>query len=171
MVGQLFRQAPARDRIKSELVILLKPTIVDCRRAAGHGAARDRRSRIEKLDALRPRQRRSDDVPGRTSACANRRSGITPGHAASSSPRRSHQEALNTLLVALRSGEGFIKITGEVGTGKTLLCRKLLAALEPERCVTAYMPNPYLEPRTLLLAVADELGVPYPRRRPTSTSC
>lgn len=38
----------------------------------------------------------------------------------------SHQEALNTLLVALQIGEGFIKVTGEVGTGKTLLCRKLL---------------------------------------------
>ena len=33
-----------------------------------------------------------------------------------------HQEALNTLLIGLNSGEGFIKITGEVGTGKTLLC-------------------------------------------------
>ncbi|NNG14570.1 MAG: AAA family ATPase, partial [Gammaproteobacteria bacterium] len=32
-----------------------------------------------------------------------------------------HQQAMNVLLVALRSGEGFIKITGEVGTGKTLL--------------------------------------------------
>ena len=34
----------------------------------------------------------------------------------------SHQEALNTLLVAVRSGEGFMKVIGEVGTGKTLLC-------------------------------------------------
>jgi len=33
-----------------------------------------------------------------------------------------HQEALNVLKVAIRSGEGFIKVTGEVGTGKTLLC-------------------------------------------------
>ena len=41
----------------------------------------------------------------------------------------SHQEALNTLLVALQMGEGFIKVTGEVGTGKTLLCRKLLREL------------------------------------------
>ena len=40
-----------------------------------------------------------------------------------------HQQALKVLLVALQSGEGLIKITGEVGTGKTLLCRKLLAAL------------------------------------------
>ena len=71
---------------------------------------------------------------------------------------RSHQEALNTLLVALNSGEGFIKITGEVGTGKTLLCRRLLQAL-PENAVSAYLPNPYLAPRTLLLALAEELGL------------
>jgi len=68
------------------------------------------------------------------------------------------QEALNTLLVAARTGEGFIKITGEVGTGKTLLCRKFMATLGPG-FVTAYIPNPYLEPRTLMLALADELGL------------
>ncbi|HEX8610489.1 MAG TPA: AAA family ATPase [Telluria sp.] len=66
------------------------------------------------------------------------------------------QEALNTLLVAARNGEGFIKITGEVGTGKTLLCRKFMATLGDD-FVTAYIPNPYLEPRTLMLALADEL--------------
>jgi MSHA biogenesis protein MshM len=71
---------------------------------------------------------------------------------------RSHQEALNTLLVALSSGEGFIKITGEVGTGKTLLCRRLLQAL-PEGSISAYLPNPYLAPRTLQLALAEELGL------------
>ncbi|MBI2276218.1 MAG: AAA family ATPase [Dechloromonas sp.] len=71
---------------------------------------------------------------------------------------RSHQEALNTLLIALASGEGFIKITGEVGTGKTLLCRRLLQAL-PAGSVSAYLPNPYLAPRTLQLALAEELGL------------
>jgi MSHA biogenesis protein MshM len=70
----------------------------------------------------------------------------------------SHQEALNTLLVAVKNGEGFIKITGEVGTGKTLLCRRFLATLGPG-FVSAYIPNPYLEPRALLLALADELRV------------
>ena len=70
------------------------------------------------------------------------------------------QEALNTLLVAARTGEGFIKITGEVGTGKTLLCRKFMATLGPE-FVTAYIPNPYLEPRSLMLALADELDIAY----------
>lgn len=92
----------------------------------------------------------------------------------------SYQEALNTLLVSARNGEGFIKITGEVGNGKTLLCRSFLAALnrdkrptnaigtqdhsqpaaETSRFVTAYIPNPYLEPRSLLLALADEFRVP-----------
>ncbi|HEX8606437.1 MAG TPA: AAA family ATPase [Pseudoduganella sp.] len=71
------------------------------------------------------------------------------------------QEGLNTLLVAARSGEGFIKITGEVGTGKTLLCRKFMATLG-EQFVTAYVPNPYLEPRALMMALADELEIELP---------
>lgn len=70
----------------------------------------------------------------------------------------SHQEALNVLLVALRSGEGFIKVTGEVGLGKTLLCRKLLNSLGPE-FVTAYLPNPHLSPGSMRLAIAEELGM------------
>jgi MSHA biogenesis protein MshM len=70
-----------------------------------------------------------------------------------------YQEALNTLLVATKNGEGFIKITGEVGVGKTLLCRKFMATLD-KSFVTAYIPNPLLEPRTLMLALADELDVP-----------
>jgi MSHA biogenesis protein MshM len=92
----------------------------------------------------------------------------------------SYQEALNTLLVAARNGEGFIKISGEVGNGKTLLCRKFLATLNQGHqattqigtqdqnaeaqtapsFVTAYIPNPYLEPRSLLLALAEEFRVP-----------
>lgn len=79
-------------------------------------------------------------------------------------PHVSHQEALNTLMVAVRSGEGFMKVVGEVGTGKTLLCRKFLDTLDHENFVTAYIPNPYLGPNTLLLAVADELGISYPER-------
>lgn len=72
----------------------------------------------------------------------------------------SHQEALNTLIVAARTGEGFIKVTGEVGTGKTLLCRKFLNTLAADKgFVTAYIPNPYLEPHTLLAALAQELHI------------
>jgi MSHA biogenesis protein MshM len=83
--------------------------------------------------------------------------GITPDTSYFFSSPRS-QEALNTLLVAVRNGEGFIKITGEVGTGKTLLCRKFMAMVGDD-FVTAYIPNPYLEPRTLMLALADELEI------------
>ena len=83
--------------------------------------------------------------------------GITPDtHFAFSCA--THQAALNTLLVALATGEGFIKIVGEVGTGKTLLCRQLLATLG-EEYVTAYLPNPLLEPRSLMLALGEELQV------------
>jgi MSHA biogenesis protein MshM len=71
---------------------------------------------------------------------------------------RSHNDALELLLVALREREGFIKITGEVGTGKTLLCRLLLNELEQD-AFTAYIPNPHLTPATLYAAVAEELGV------------
>lgn len=87
--------------------------------------------------------------------------GITPDTSFFFGSPRS-QEALNTLLVAARGGEGFIKITGEVGTGKTLLCRKFMATLG-SGYVTAYIPNPYLEPRTLMLALADELEIALER--------
>jgi MSHA biogenesis protein MshM len=91
----------------------------------------------------------------------------------------SYQEALNTLLVAARNGEGFIKIVGEVGNGKTMLCRKFLATLGQGGArtaigtqdgaaqvgdapfVTAYLPNPYLEPNSLLRALADEFRIPF----------
>jgi MSHA biogenesis protein MshM len=69
----------------------------------------------------------------------------------------SHQEALNTLVLAVGGGEGFVKITGEVGTGKTLLCRRFLSTLGPEY-VAAYVPNPQFDARTLLLEIAEELG-------------
>ncbi|KFZ37816.1 ATPase AAA [Shewanella mangrovi] len=69
-----------------------------------------------------------------------------------------HVEALQVLQVALQSGEGFIKVTGEVGTGKTLICRKLLNEL-PDTFVCAYLPNPYLNPTELRMAVAEELGI------------
>ncbi|MCK4841779.1 MAG: AAA family ATPase [Methylococcales bacterium] len=74
----------------------------------------------------------------------------------------SHREALNILLIALHNGEGFIKITGDIGTGKTMLCRKLLNQLQAP-FVTAYIPNPHLTPAGLRMAIADELGISYTR--------
>jgi len=69
-----------------------------------------------------------------------------------------HVEALNVLEVALASGEGFMKVTGEVGTGKTLLCRQLLNKLEGDYAC-AYLPNPYLSPAELRFSLASELGL------------
>ncbi|QIT55555.1 AAA family ATPase [Aquisalimonas sp. 2447] len=71
------------------------------------------------------------------------------------------QEALNVVLVALDGGEGFIKVTGEVGTGKTMLCRTLLNRLE-DRYTTAWVPNPYVSANGLRLSLADELGLKLP---------
>lgn len=68
------------------------------------------------------------------------------------------QAALNTLLLALRTGEGFLKIVGEVGCGKTLLCRQLLNTLQDE-FVTAYIPNPDMGADDLLVALAQELNI------------
>ncbi|MFY0678789.1 MAG: AAA family ATPase [Neptuniibacter sp.] len=70
-----------------------------------------------------------------------------------------HHEALNLVQVALSSGDSFVKIVGEVGTGKTLLCRKLLNALDDGDYVTAYIPNPHLTPSELRASFAHEIGV------------
>ena len=71
-----------------------------------------------------------------------------------------HIEAMQVLMTALQQGEGFIKVTGEVGTGKTLICRKLLNEL-PDNFAVAYVPNPFLTPSELRWAVAIELGLTY----------
>ncbi len=72
-----------------------------------------------------------------------------------------HQEALNVLLVALRNGEGFVRVTGEVGTGKTLLCRQLLKILQHD-CAIAYLPNPLLTPLELYQAISHDLCLDFP---------
>ncbi|MDF1654125.1 MAG: AAA family ATPase [Coxiellaceae bacterium] len=71
-----------------------------------------------------------------------------------------HIEALNVVLTSLHRGDGFIKITGKVGAGKTMLCRMLLDALE-DPFVTAYLPNPDLKPLGLCKALARELGIDF----------
>ncbi len=73
----------------------------------------------------------------------------------------SHQEAMNMMMVALRDGAGFVKVTGEVGTGKTLLCRKLLNDLGGGFQIL-YLPNPPLTPEELYLAVVRELELSPP---------
>lgn len=78
---------------------------------------------------------------------------------------RSHREAHDTVMVALEGGDGFIKITGEVGTGKTLLCRRLLASLDG-RYKTLFLPNPCIHRRSLLITLGLELGLTFEMRTP-----
>lgn len=73
----------------------------------------------------------------------------------------SHRDAMNVVSAALRTGEGFIKVTAEIGLGKTLLCRKLLRELEND-FQTAYIPDPQLSPSGLRRALAEELGISTP---------
>ncbi len=70
----------------------------------------------------------------------------------------SHREALAHLLYGIEHGEGFIAITGEVGTGKTTLCRTLLQRIEPGTEV-AFIFNPQLSALELLQAINAELGL------------
>jgi general secretion pathway protein A len=72
------------------------------------------------------------------------------------SPR--HREAFNHLLYGLRERKGFVQLTGEVGCGKTTLCRALLRELGAEY-ETALILNPWLGPNDLLPAVATEFGL------------
>jgi MSHA biogenesis protein MshM len=74
--------------------------------------------------------------------------------------RAGYQDALNVLTIALRSGEGFVKVTGEVGVGKTILCRTLMKVINKD-FVTAYIHNPYIKPESLFYSIADALSVKY----------
>jgi general secretion pathway protein A len=73
-----------------------------------------------------------------------------------------HREALAHLLYGISEGGGFVQLTGDVGTGKTTLCRALLAQLPPQVDV-ALILNPRLTIPEFLASVCDELKLPYPR--------
>jgi len=72
-----------------------------------------------------------------------------------------HREALAHLLYGIGDGGSFVQLTGEVGTGKTTVCRALLEQL-PADVDVAMIFNPRLTSVELLAAVCDELRVPYP---------
>jgi MSHA biogenesis protein MshM len=65
-------------------------------------------------------------------------------------------ETLAALLYAIGQGEGIIKVVGEVGSGKTMLCRKLVAQL-PESVDSVYLGNPTLDPDDMLAAILIDL--------------
>jgi len=71
-----------------------------------------------------------------------------------------HREALAHLLYGVNEGPGFVLLTGEVGTGKTTLCRSLIEQL-PDTVDVALLLNPRLTPVELLAALFDELRISY----------
>ncbi len=72
---------------------------------------------------------------------------------------RSHQRAFDFIIEALQDESCFTKITGEVGTGKTMLCRKVLNALEAlgNRYVTVFIHTPVLDEQSIMYEIAEEL--------------
>jgi general secretion pathway protein A len=74
-----------------------------------------------------------------------------------------HREALAHLMYGLKGNGGFVVLTGEIGAGKTTVCRCCLEQI-PKRCNVAYIFNPKLTVLELLDAVCAELRIPVPRR-------
>lgn len=74
-----------------------------------------------------------------------------------------HREALAHLIYGIRSDGGFVLLTGEVGTGKTTTCRRLLDTLA-KNIVAAFIIHPTYSVVELLAAVCDEFGISYPRK-------
>jgi general secretion pathway protein A len=72
-----------------------------------------------------------------------------------------HREALAHLLYGLGEGGGFVQLTGEVGTGKTTICRCLLEQV-PDNVDLALVLNPKVTAAELIATVCDELGIEYP---------
>ena len=73
-------------------------------------------------------------------------------------PTAPHQEALAGLVYGITARKGFLVLTGEVGTGKSLLVRCLLDALDRRRVACAYVFNSLLSPREFLEYIAEDLG-------------
>jgi general secretion pathway protein A len=72
-----------------------------------------------------------------------------------------HREALAHLLYGIDSGGGFVLLTGEIGAGKTTVCRCFIEQV-PENCRLAYIFNPRLTVEELLLSVCDEFAIALP---------
>lgn len=75
---------------------------------------------------------------------------------------------LEALLYAITHDEGIVKISGEVGSGKTMLCRVLMERL-PASVVIVYLANPSLSREDILYALADELGIAIPENSRAAT--
>ena len=79
-------------------------------------------------------------------------------------PSKGHKRAMSYLLYGFEQGEGFVMITGAVGTGKTLLIQKLFEELAHRNIVVASLASANLDGEDILPAVASALDLPYERR-------
>ncbi|MBC7547886.1 MAG: AAA family ATPase, partial [Polaromonas sp.] len=80
-----------------------------------------------------------------------------------------HREALAHLLYGLDAGGGFVLLSGEIGTGKTTVCRCFLEQIPPN-CNVAYIFNPRLTVLELLRSVCEEFHVPLPPEAPVTVT-
>ena len=79
-----------------------------------------------------------------------------------------HREALAHLLYGVGGGGGFVLLSGEIGAGKTTVCRCFLEQI-PKRCNVAYIFNPKLTVLELVKSICDEFHIPAPKVRGTAT--
>ena len=80
-----------------------------------------------------------------------------------------HREALAHLLYGVSSGGGFVLLTGEIGAGKTTVCRCFLEQI-PQNCNVAYIFNPKLTVEDLLKSICEEFGIAIVRSEAGASS-
>ncbi len=156
-VGGLFRRSE-RSRTKTDLVILLTPTILGPGTVAENAAAE-----IRRIDTARAASEREALMYEQYYGFAEKPFSLTPD------PKylyrsESHADALELLQYAIERREGFVVITGDIGTGKTTLCRALLEQTD-NKTFTALLLNPFLSEEDLLKAIAAGSRRPVARRR------
>ena len=75
---------------------------------------------------------------------------------------KTHQNAIDKLDYAIKNRMGFIVLTGEVGTGKTTICRYFLDQID-QTAKTVYIINPSLSGKEIIISILDDIGITYPR--------
>jgi hypothetical protein len=153
---------------RKELVVLIKPTII--RNAEDWEAQTRDAVALDDMDATRARVIRMDGSVYNVEPAGTRHADVPGAFFAAGSPVFDHPGFGLFLPARQRAGgaqhpaggaarrRGFLKVVGEVGCGKTVLCRQLLKTLQGE-CVTAYIPNPDMGPDDLLMALSLELSI------------
>ena len=157
LVGGLFRRTE-RTRRKTDLVILLTPTIMGPGQVTANTASETTAAR-HGAEGCGAEALMYEEYYG----FVEKPFSLTPD------PKylyrsESHANALELLQYAIDRREGFAVITGDIGTGKTTLCRALLEQTD-KKTFTALLLNPFLSEEDLLKAILQDLGVLSRERR------